>query len=150
MLQKKKKTLTTSNRSYEEFLRSLDLAAFGLNSTSSRLDRGLYMRLRRSPEQGMRKIIARYELSRFNDEFFDVLSQFSLTVEDKKTKQMALIIECSFGSHFHGKNPLDEQFAKRFADREHRFVVWPFIRQLVFDLTGRMAIPPVTIPLQED
>jgi preprotein translocase subunit SecB len=148
-MRKKKSEITTLNsKSYREFLPTLILVALGLENSSCKLDRGLYARLRREQDRGVRRIDARYEISKFHPDFFDATAHFTVTIEDRKTKQRALAVECSFGSHFHGKKPFAEDFARRFASSEFRFIVWPFFREYIFDLTARMAIPPVTIPIQ--
>jgi preprotein translocase subunit SecB len=150
MPRKKKKHIPTDSKGYERFLKSLDLVALGQESATYHLARSAYARLQKAKDRGVRKITAEYEVAQFNPEFFDVKASFKLTIEDQDKKELPLAIQCSFGSHFHGERPLDEQFARRFAKSEFRFLVWPFFRQFVFDVTGRMAIRPITIPLSED
>lgn len=151
---KKKKPETnisiSPTKSYEEYLKRLDLVVLALENTACKLDRTLYMKLRRHPERGVRSITAKSEIIAFEDDHFDISTEFLVTVTDKETAKVGLSAQCTFRSHYHGKRPLSRDFSDRFAHAEYRFVVWPYFRQFIFDITARMYLTPVTVPLQPD
>ena len=150
MPRKRNTNTSLSINAYSAFLKGLQLIGFGLDSSSSKLDRLAYSRLHRQKSHGIKKITANYDLSEFTPDYFEVSAHFKLVYEDPESKDEPLSMECVFGSHFHGKKPLNEEFAKRFARAEFRFVAWPYFRQFVSDMTGRMLIAPITIPLSAD
>lgn len=150
MRTKRKKYTKSGTKGYEEFLRNLKIFGLGLESSASQLDRSAYARLHEQKKNRVRNIAATYELVRVEREVFDATAKFKLTVEDKKTKMQPLKIECVFQTHFHGKKPVDKQFAERFTRSELRLVVWPYFRQFVSDMTAKMAIPPIIVPLSTE
>ena len=135
--------------SYEEFLRSLKLIALGLTTSSTKFDRYAYAQILDEKNE-VRSISAEYELERAQDDFFDAVAKFRITVSNKKTGLAALSIECTMDAHFHGKKKLEAGLAKRFIASELRLVVWPYFRQFVTDITSRMAIRPIVIPLSTE
>lgn len=146
----RKKSLTPSKPSangYAEFLRELQLIGLGLSDCSAKLDRELYFDVV-SKKNSTRTISSHYELTGVQKEFFDVSAQFSLQVQDKARKSTPLVIECRFIGHFHcGEHGAPQGFADRFCQSELRIVLWPYFREFVSDITSKMAIPPLLVPL---
>jgi preprotein translocase subunit SecB len=99
-------------------------------------------------KQGVRRISADYQLLEVRKSFFNVSAKFKMSVEDKQGTSTALLIECEYGAHFHYAESADaKEFAQRFTESELRLIVWPYFRQFVNDVTGRMTIPPILVPL---
>ena len=150
MARKKQNTNTELDNGYENFLKDMSLAGFRLISISSRFDSKADMKIRLSKKRlPVRTIVtAHYELEKITDDFFDSTAKFKLTVESANNKKLTPItIECSFLGHFHFEKPIKKELAERFTDNDFRLVVWPYLRQLVQDLTGKMGVQPLLIPL---
>jgi hypothetical protein len=45
------------------------------------------------------------------------------------------------------KEPFSDEELHAFADTSGRFALFPFVREAVFNLTGRLTLPPLTLPL---
>ena len=146
MQRKKRRRIKSNNKGYEAFLRNLKLFGLALTNSSCEVDRPTYFRLR-DKKVAVRSVAANYELVRVEREFFNAVAKFKLTVDDKNRKERALTIQCTFQTHFHGKEPIDRTFAKQFTISELRLVIWPYFRQFVSDTTARMAIAPIVVPL---
>jgi len=146
----RKKNLRPTKRDtkdYTEFLRDIQLIALGLASCSAKLDRDLYFDVV-SQKSNTRTISSSYELKDVQKEFFDVAARFSLQVQDKMKTSTPLLVECAFMAHFHCKaREVPRDFAARFSQSELRIVLWPYFREFVSDVTSKMAIPPLLIPL---
>jgi hypothetical protein len=95
----------------------------------------------------LRLISTEYKLLDAESGYFDANGRFSIVVSEEKKSVPALVIECTFETHFHCKSPVVREMAERFTASELRLVLWPYFRELVFDLCGKMSIPPITIPL---
>jgi hypothetical protein len=132
---------------YEKFLRSVEPVGLGLSSSLSRLDREVLIRIRKQRGGATRSISTEYKLTDAADGYFDATGKFVLTVTDGKQSSPALVIECKYESHFHCHAPVNKEFAERFTTSELRLVLWPYFRELVHDLCGKMGIPPLTIPI---
>ncbi len=58
----------------------------------------------------------------------------------------------TFDLHFHAEG-ITKALVDTFSNAEFRFIVWPYFREYVSDVSSRMYIPPIIIPLsteQED
>lgn len=134
---------------YTDFLSRLDPAMLGLQSSSSVLDRQAFWALSDNAE---RVLSSKYTLLKVAKDYFDVEASFSLSIhraENDGQVEQALKIDCTFFGHFHVDVdvPAHKDLAKKFAETESWLLFWPFFRQFVADTVGRMAIPPVVVPL---
>jgi hypothetical protein len=137
----------SADSNYEQFVQSVKPVGLGLRSTLSQLDREEYFKLMKQKNGASRSISTEYKLGDAQAGYFDATGKFLLTVTDGKKSRPALVIECKYESHFHCKAPVDRELAERFTTSELRLVLWPYFRELVHDLCGKMGIPPLTIPL---
>jgi hypothetical protein len=147
----KKKSANSARRdNYEAFLRSVRLVAIGLQDCRCHLDRLNYMRVIRERESGLTRINAEYDLTDRGEHNFDAAGRFSFGIENRKTKKVVLSVDCCFESHFHADFDEGNDFPKRFVENEMRLILWPYFRELTSNLTAKMAIRPVVIPLSTD
>jgi hypothetical protein len=143
-----RKTLSSlTHNDYEKFLRTVQLLAMGLNRSSAELDREGYANLRDEKEGGRVKLTAKYLLDEVGKEYFDATGIFKLVVEDPNTRKAAILVDAEFGAHFHAEAPIVKELAEKFTKSDLRIILWPYFRQHVFDITGRMAIIPITVPI---
>jgi len=140
-----KRSAQLANQPYEKFLRSVRLVALGLSKCECRLDRGAYIQASR--KKGLTRVNAEHKVHRTGDGHFDVLGSISVALEDPEKKLQVLSVSCSFEAHFHAEFAADSPHPGRFADGEARLILFPYFREFVSDLTGRMAIRPVFLPL---
>ncbi len=147
MRRKSTQVLKPSDAAYEQFLRNVKPVAMGLVECSSRLDREALGQMAARKNSGVRVISTEYQLAAAEGGYFDAIGKFSLAVAEKPKATPALTIQCTYETHFHCKAPIEKNLAERFTASELRLVLWPYFRELVFDLSGKMSIPPITIPL---
>jgi hypothetical protein len=135
------------NSGYEEFLKSVRPIALGLLESSCKLDRSAYGRLMSQKNKAGRLISTEYKVTSAENGYFDATGRFSLAVAENPRATPVLVIECLYETHFHCKAPVQKEMVERFVVSELRLVLWPYFRELVFGLSGKMSIPPITIPL---
>lgn len=139
----KKRPTKTGIDAYKEFLENVELYAIGLDSLSADLRRSLYG----SAPNFVNKIKSSFSVSEFDLDHFDLTAEFFLNVEDDSSNSL-LEIKAVYSAHFHPKSgDFKQAQVERFAEAEARLIFWPYFRQIVSDLTGRMHIRPLTIPL---
>ena len=163
---KKLITKTGTESDYKRFLSHINLYALGLDSVSADIKREAYTIAHADASSEISRLIeSSFELIEFSREHFDVQAKFNLRVrlrnasktslpppvpvvaEAKKDEDL-LCIQTSFTAHFHCRKSIaGESHAERFANSEARLVFWPYFRQAVSDLTSRMSIRPITVPL---
>jgi hypothetical protein len=147
MKRKSTQVLKPADSAYEDFLRSVKPVALGLVECSSRVDREALGRLTIKKDNSVRIISTEYKLAAAEAGYFDATGKFSLAIAEGTKSAPALTIQCTYETHFHCRAPVQKNLAERFTASELRLVLWPYFRELVFDLSGKMSIPPITIPL---
>jgi preprotein translocase subunit SecB len=144
---KKKSTKPGTEAGYNEFLKDIEVYALGLDSISAELKREAYgIAHADSATEVTREIKSSFKIIEADQDHFDVGAAFTLQVS-KKNEEL-LVIRAYYTAHFHAeKTAFIEKYAGRFAELEARLIFWPYFRQAVSDITARMYIRPVTIPM---
>jgi hypothetical protein len=140
--------LGSSEEKYKVFLKNVELFALGLDSIDARLDREGYSVAHAENSLKIDKTIENsFTLSEFTGEHFDVAASFVFTMQIENNLPF-LRIALKYEAHFHWKDGLpSREHVERFAEGEARLIFWPYFRQAIADVTSRMYIRPITIPL---
>jgi hypothetical protein len=131
--------------SYADFLKALDPIEIGLKSCHAELDRSRYASQKRQSQETI--VTSTSGLGRVEDVYFEPTAQFNLVVRDRKARSAGLKINCTFEAHIHGRRPINRTHAERFAKSGLIHLAWPYFRQLVDDVTRRMSIAYVYLPV---
>ena len=144
-LKKRNQTEASRAMSFED---QIELFAMGIQSCSCRLDRPKYIRMRnRKDDSEERQVSAKARLERHGEDHFDGSVTYELLVRDKKGGADPLKLECTFEAHFHGPKSIAPDEANRFLQTYFTIISWPYFRQFVSDMTARMSIAPLALPL---
>lgn len=128
------------------FLRSIKLVGLRLISADCRVDHSKFFELIEQ-EKGSLAISAKYRLKEVSDDAFDCEGEFHWTATNEKGDQ-GLTLNCVYEAHFHAEGASEcQEFASDFVQSEMKLVFWPYFRQLASDLSSRMSIPPITVPM---
>jgi hypothetical protein len=145
---KLKKNNRTEDSIVKSFEDQIELFAMGIQSCSCKLDRPKYMRMRnREGDSEVRHVSAKARLEDHGEFYFDGSVMYELLVQDKKNGVNPLKLECTFEAHFHGPKSIAPNEASRFLQRYFKIISWPYFRQFVSDMTARMSIAPLVLPL---
>ena len=144
-----KRVRATRDEQYKDFLRSLDLITVGLKSCSASIDRASYFapRGRKGKRKAVNRFEADYKLNLTTDQYFEAQGEFKLTVSDLAKSPAALHIDFALEVHVHAKPPIQKEFAQRFTEAGLGTVLMPYARSFVTEITARMYIPPIVVPL---
>ena len=146
----KKKTSTKSSTSpaaYQRFRDGVTLYALGMDELATKLDREAYKTAHsESSSEIVREIKVTMSVVDASDEHFDVAGKFDLSVNTKAGETL-LSLSVVMSAHFHTDEEVPVDFAKDFANTEGRLIFWPYFRQTVSDVSSRMYIAPITVPL---
>ena len=144
----RKLTKTGTPSTSKSLVDRLDLFAIGLDSLSASLDRSNYASANPEGKKRVtRSMESTYMVSDYSKEHFDVTATLSLRIEAVGIENPILALNMAVTGHFHPKKTLSLEDAELFANAEARLIFWPYFRQIVSDTTGRMHIPPITLPL---
>lgn len=146
----KKNTVTRKKKdTYFEFVSHLEPVALGLRSSRTDLDRSAFARMRRRKNAEAKEVKAEFALECVEKCYFDACARFSLRILDRKAHVTPLTIECTFETHIHGKEPINRKFAEQFTNSGLRFLVWPYFREFVNAMAGKMSLTSVFLPFVE-
>lgn len=76
-----------------------------------------------------------------------VVHDYILTARNPKNNRQFFKIECSFSLLFKSKDRMDDDFFEVFKEVNLPLNTWPYVREFVDNMTTRMHIPPLTLPL---
>lgn len=147
----KKKTNTESSTeiAYKRFRDGVTLYALGMDELKTKLDREAY-KAAHSDELAFAEIVREIKVSMgvsdVSDDHFDVDGRFELMVNTKDGQNL-FSLSVAMSAHFHMEEEGLDGYAADFANTEARLIFWPYFRQTVSDITSRMYIAPITVPL---
>ena len=116
----------------------------GLKSSSAALQREVLWQLNKH-EKPECKLSEQYKQTEIGEGYFEAEAQYKVTIA--AGERLALKIECTFEIHVHAQSPVKPEMAKRFAESDLRFIILPYARHFVTDMTSQMQIPPIVLPL---
>jgi preprotein translocase subunit SecB len=117
-----------------------------MDEVSAKLNREVYWKHFSDVDELTREIGAIYKTINIEEDHFDVLAEYELRITHKKDKNSSLEVKCRYSAHFHASSNCNGETVERFANSEAKIIIWPYFRSLVSDITGRLHIPPITIP----
>ena len=137
-----------TEESYDAFLRNIELFALGMNSLDASLQRAEYAAAHADKASKLEKTVeSTFNLMELGEDFFDVSAAFVFTMRSKGGEPF-LRIAVNYEAHFHWKGSAPREIeVQRFAQTEARLIFWPYFRQAVSDVSARMYIRQITVPL---
>jgi preprotein translocase subunit SecB len=131
---------------YEAFIKSLKLNVISLKESACEIDRKAYW------EHKERNITYKLtaESLEIEEDYFDVRAKVEVVMTGGKTKAPTPLIKISatYDLHFHAEL-IPKPLLQRFCNSDVRLIVWPYFREYVSDVSARMYIPPMILPLYD-
>jgi preprotein translocase subunit SecB len=145
------KLKTTGKIKRATFDEKVALIGMGVKTCSSRLERSAYFQVRRMrPKDELRSISSNIYLEKHTDMAFDGVVEYKLKIEDKANKATPVNIECAYQAHFHAPKGFRREEAEAFVREYLAIITWPYFREFVSDMSSKMVIGPLTLPLLPD
>ena len=133
------------------FDEKVTLVGMGIKTCSSKLDRSAYFQIRRlRPKDEIRSISSSVYVEKCTDIAFDGVVKYAVRIEDRTHKGAPVQIECAYQVHFHAPKGFRRQDAEAFVRSYLTIITWPYFREFVSDMSARMAIATLTLPLLPD
>jgi hypothetical protein len=146
-MKKKISTESSTEIAYKRFRDGVTLYALGMDELETKLDREAYGAAHSDDLiEVVREIKVSMSVAELSDDHFDVNGKFELMVNTKDGQNLLKLSTTMF-AHFHADEESPSEHAENFANTEARLIFWPYFRQTVSDVTSRMYIPPITVPL---
>jgi hypothetical protein len=135
-------TAIAASPAYAEFLSSLDVVTIAMVASSFSIDRQAYFEARQ------RQLNVSWEprITMAEEDFFEIRADVVVKLSDGK-KRAFFNLAASYELHIHAPAPMNPDFVNRFAESDVRVLIWPYVREYVSGVSGRMHVPPVILPL---
>jgi preprotein translocase subunit SecB len=117
---------------------------------SAKIDRAMYWKHLRKSETITREITTTYRPLDAEGDHFDIEGKLQLSIALKGSANAILSITCTYNAHFHAAKGFSAEAVDQFAKSGAKIIIWPYFRHFVSDMTSRMHIPTITIPLSLD
>jgi len=143
--EKTEKNSKSPTSDYAAFLRSLQLYVISLKESACAVDQKAYW------ENKNRKLTYKMDAESIGiqESTFDVRTKVEVMMTGGKQKHNVLRISATFDLHFHASS-IPKTLVDRFCNSDVRLIVWPYFREYVSDVSSRMYIPPVILPLSNE
>ncbi len=129
---------------YKEILGGMELVSIHLKKADMCIERDRYF------ENGKHKIkiLEKSDFQLGNEKNVDICHELKLEILpwDKNKKPIGYI-DCVFCLRFAADKPFTQEFFNRFKRINLPVNTWPFFREFIFNISSKMNIPPLSIPL---
>lgn len=103
-----------------------------------------------SPMKGLGVLepkIEHYCTPRHEGAFLEVLCAYNIRVMSGNDEPLNADLKYLISYALLGDEPINQSDLEHFASANGTYHSWPFVRQLLFDLTARMGYPPYNLPV---
>lgn len=148
MATKKKSSSVTDE--YAAFLRKLRLTGLGLDKASASLDREALAKAQQDSQKLTLQLNLNESVRPSREGPFVVIMNFELSQKSATGTNALLTITGTYSGLFSCEGSPKKELLERFSGAEARLVFWPYIRQHISDLTSRMSINTILLPLTSE
>ena len=77
----------------------------------------------------------------------EISQKWNIVGKDKNSRSECVSISVTYCLVLHSKEKFTKSFFEIYAKTNLPFNVWPFVREFVNNMTARMNVPPLNLPL---
>lgn len=128
---------------YKKILKQIELKEIALEACSLRTRRD-----KLSEGKSLKVLLSgdvSYEF--VSNEIVLVYQEYTLIATALTKKDYAVSLQCTFRLRYYSQETLSSEFLEVFKTRNVPLNTWPYFREFVQNMTQRMNIPPLTLPL---
>jgi len=140
MTEKRSKSTLT----YTSFIESLHLHTINLKDATCEIDRDAYWK----DEEKSVAYKFTSEPTGIKGNYFNARARLEVVMTQEKSKANVIKIVATFDVRVYAKTA-PKEYVKKFCESEIRLIIWPYFREFVTDISARMYIPPIILPLSD-
>ena len=126
---------------YREILQGLELRNIILINSSSKMFR------EEASASASISLNEKASFSKKGDQNIEIIQSYHLVAKNETSKKKYLDILYETAILYSSKEDFSEEFFDVFKHSSLPLNTWPFFREFVYNITSRMFIPPLTLPL---
>lgn len=143
MPQKKQKRAHIADADYAQFLKSIEPVGIVVIASQFRVDRDRCFQ----QKPAYLSVSWGCEPREVGGSYFEADAELTVKLSVQKASEALAEIRVTFRMHIHtAKNPR-KSCVDRFLGSEVRILVWPYFREYVTNVCGRMGIPLIVLPV---
>ena len=135
---------------YSEFVQKLRLSGLGLESVSASVRRSDWALAVQNQSEVKGQMDLKDHILAMKEGSFVLAISFDLKQKTDMFEQPLLEISGTYSAMFGHEGTPNEEFVRRFASREARIIFWPYIRQHITDISSRMSVQNILLPLTSE
>jgi preprotein translocase subunit SecB len=139
----RKKTVPAQQKSYIDFLRGLKPVRISLVESHFSSNREQYLK----EKVHQLSVLWKSETAESDGECLEVRAHVAVKVSAPKSSRVFFDLTATYLLHLHTPLPRRREHVARFSDSEARLMIWPYVREYVSGISGRMHVPPIVLPL---
>lgn len=133
-----------------DFIRSVKFGGLGLDRCDARVDRTVLSAVREGGLDVENNVSIKQYVLAHGEDFFIVAADFELIQQPLDSDQKIVTIAATFSAKFDLTVKASEELVRSFANLEARLVFFPYLRHFVSDMSYRMSIDPIVLPLTSE
>jgi len=114
------------------------------------VNRALLERAREKQQPLEIEVTINQSVLEYNRDYFIVAAEFDLTQRSKDSDEAVVSIAATFSAKFSLTAPANEDLIKGFAALEARLIFFPYLRHFVSDISYRMSIDTIVLPMTSE
>lgn len=126
---------------YRKILEGIELQTIYLKSFEGKINREAI------PKEAIARISSKADFRVTTENRVGISQKWDIIGKDKSTKSEFITISVTYAVILHSKNEFKKDFFEIYEKTSLTLNVWPFVREFVNNMTARMNIPPLTLPL---
>jgi hypothetical protein len=132
------------------FIRSVRFSGLGLDRCDAKVDRASLGVVREENSELEHLVNLRQHVLVHEDNYFVVSFDLELIQRLVNSDVKIVTINASFSGRFDLAAKASEEYVRAFANLEARLIFFPYVRHFVSDLTYRMSIDPIVLPMTSE
>lgn len=132
-----------------DFIRSIKFAGLGLDRCDARINRIALSAAREAASELKNDVSIKQYVLAHESSYFVVGTDFEL-VQHADPENRLLVIAATFSAKFDLAKSASEEMVRSFTNLEARLIFFPYLRHFVSDITYRMGIDPLVLPMTSE
>jgi hypothetical protein len=133
-----------------DFIKSIKFNGIGLDKCTSSVDRLLLTQSREQEVPLEIEVTISQAVLEHAEDHFVIATDFDLKQRAKGSDELIVSIAATFSARFNLVEPAPEDMVRGFASLEARLIFFPYLRHFVADISYRMSIDTIVLPLTSE
>jgi hypothetical protein len=133
-----------------EFIKSAKFFGIGLDQATSSVNRLLLAQAREAESPLEIELTINQSVLEHENDYFVVAANFELTQRSKGSDEKIVSLAATFSAKFNLTKPANKELVDGFAALEARLIFFPYLRHFVSDMSYRMAIDIIVLPMTSE